>query len=403
MVRGVCGFVRVRRGKRGGTYGFRDQERGEDTGEHESGKDLHNVVEPWGFVGRGRSASALRANDELRKDRTELTRRSGNTVGGRAVPGRETLAGNDEGGRVGSEVEEELAEHVQSEQRCGAEGVEREADDAEDDGQEGESHELDGLSSDGVDGEDSDPVTRDGACTNQDQVSDGVVVQLVVDVGLRCVANLREDDGIVKTETIERDIEKEPRPSSSEKNLSEAPLSVVAVEIGPRCLGNIELSCGLHSLNTADLINISSTGSFAGKVGLGICVTPLDVTGNIESVSRGFGDGQTVVEGDASGHGAEADNNTPHSVNGSFTSLVALVDFVCGDGLGFESNSDNEGHECSDELTDSLHRENSSHHCPTPFCSCESGIECQLGGDLRNRGCCQGSKAYSEVIIDERG
>lgn len=136
---------------------------------------------------------------------------------------------------------------------------------------------------------------------------------------------------------------------------------------------------GLHRLNAADRINIAGTRSFARKVSVGVCVTSLDVTGNIESVSRGLGDGQTVVEGDTSRDGAEADNDTPHSVNGDFAGLVTQLRLFRGDGLGFKSNSDNEGHKRSDELADSLHRKDGSHHCSTPFCSCESGIECQLG------------------------
>lgn len=105
-----------------------------------------------------------------------------------------------------------------------------------------------------------------------------------------------------------------------------------------------------------------------------ICVTSLDITGNIESVSRSFGDGQTVVEGDTSGDGAEADNDTPHSVNGDLAVDVTQLGFRGSDSLGFESNSDNEGHKRSDKLADSLHRKDSSHHCSTPFCSCESAI-----------------------------
>lgn len=111
--------------------------------------------------------------------------------------------------------------------------MERKTDDTEKGGQNGESHKLNWLSSNGVDGKDSDPITRNGTSTNQDQISNGVVVQLVINVGLGCVANLRKNDGVIKTETIKCDIKQEPRPGSSEDDLSEAPLSVMTTEIGP--------------------------------------------------------------------------------------------------------------------------------------------------------------------------
>lgn len=150
------------------------------------------------------------ADEELRDDCADLAGRGGDSVGGRAVARRETLTGDDEGGCVGPEVEEELAEHVEREQCGGAELVECKSDDAEKGRENSESHKLNWLSSDGVDGEDGDPVAWNGAGADQDQISDGVVVQLVVNVGLGCVPNLRENDRVVQPETIECDIEEEP-------------------------------------------------------------------------------------------------------------------------------------------------------------------------------------------------
>lgn len=106
-------------------------------------------------------------------------------------------------------------------------------DDAEESCENGESHKLNWLSSDSVHSEDGDPITRNGTSTDQDQISNGVVVQLVVNIGGRRVANLREDDRVIETETIECDVQQEPRTCRSEKDLSKAPLSVMAAEIGP--------------------------------------------------------------------------------------------------------------------------------------------------------------------------
>lgn len=65
---------------------FRDEQSGEDTQEHEEGKDLHDMVEPWGrgrTRGAGcRAASSERAKDGLRDDGTNLAR-----------SGRETMRG----------------------------------------------------------------------------------------------------------------------------------------------------------------------------------------------------------------------------------------------------------------------------------------------------------------------
>lgn len=65
---------------------FRDEQSGKDSQEHEGGKDLHDVVEPWG---RGRaggagfcSTSSERAKDCLRDDGSNLAR-----------SGRETMRG----------------------------------------------------------------------------------------------------------------------------------------------------------------------------------------------------------------------------------------------------------------------------------------------------------------------
>lgn len=65
---------------------FRDEQSGKDAQQHEEGKDLHDVVEPWG---RGRTggagfcaAGSERAKDGLRDDGTNLAR-----------SGRETMRG----------------------------------------------------------------------------------------------------------------------------------------------------------------------------------------------------------------------------------------------------------------------------------------------------------------------
>ena len=89
--------------------GLGDEIGEEDAEEHEEGVDLHDMVEPrGGIVGRC-AMDADRADEHLGDDGTDLARGGGETVRGGAVAGREAFAGDDEGGGVGAEVEEELA------------------------------------------------------------------------------------------------------------------------------------------------------------------------------------------------------------------------------------------------------------------------------------------------------
>ena len=156
-----------------------DERGGADAAQHEQGVDLHDVVEPGRRVGaRDGAARAQRADDHLGDDGADLARGGRQAVRGGAVARGEALAGHDEGGGVGAEVEEELRDDVEGEEALGADLVVREADDAEEDGQHREAHVLDGFAPDGVDRRDRDPVARDGACADDDDVADGGVVEL---------------------------------------------------------------------------------------------------------------------------------------------------------------------------------------------------------------------------------
>src|SRR5205807_9432958 len=118
-----------------------------------------------------------------------------------------------------------------------------------------------------------------------------------------------------------------------------------------------------------DLVNLA--GCLTGEVGTCIGATLLDVPGDIKSVSRSFGDCETVVEGYARGNGTESNDDSPHSVHSSAASVIALAGFGRGVGLGLEGNRDDQGHQRSGQLANSLHGEHSAHHGTTPLCSCE--------------------------------
>lgn len=82
-------------------------------------------------------------------------------------------------------------------------GVVGEADDDEQDGQHTEAEDLDGLATDGVDGGNSGPVSGDSTSTDQDQVSDSVAVEDLVDVVASSPADSAQDNRVVETESVE--------------------------------------------------------------------------------------------------------------------------------------------------------------------------------------------------------
>jgi len=80
--------------------------------------------------------------------------------------------------------------------------VECETDHDEEDREHGEAHELDGLAAEGVDGGDGYPVAGNGTGADEDQISDGVVVEDLIHVLLTTgVTDCGQDDGVVETET----------------------------------------------------------------------------------------------------------------------------------------------------------------------------------------------------------
>lgn len=156
---------------------LRDQQRREDTAEHEERKDLQDMVQPRRRRASGRCATGSQGADEgLGEDGADFARGGGDAVGGGAVSGREAFAWYYEGCCVWTEVEEELGDDVEAEEGASAEVVVGEAHDAEDDGEDDEAADLDGLATDGVDEGYGYPVSRYGAGADDDQVPDGCVV-----------------------------------------------------------------------------------------------------------------------------------------------------------------------------------------------------------------------------------
>lgn len=344
-----------------------DEEGGEDTAQHEQREDLQDVVEPWRAVFLGGAAGTERTDETLGDDCTDLAGGGGDTMTSGPVSCGEALAGNDESGGVGAEVEEELGEHEAGEEAGGADRVVAEAHDAEEDGQKGEAHQLDWLAADGVAEGDCDPVTGNGTGADKDDVADGDVVVIVIDVdGIRTEANRSQDSRVVETNTVESNVQEEPRASRAEQDLAILPLRVVAPEVGPRSLGDLDLWCGVtHGSSTSDLIGLAF--SSAGEVGLDVGAGLDNITGDIESVAGSLWDGEAVVESDAAWDCAKADNHSPHLVHGFLADARAVGSVGGGGKRAFEASGDDKGDNTSSKLSHSLHGKDGAHHGASPL------------------------------------
>lgn len=108
---------------------------------------------------------------------------------GGTVASWEALSWHDEGGCIWTEVEEELDEDVESELGVTRELLVSETPDAEEDGEDGEAHQLNWLTSDGVNKCDGDPVTWNGTSNDENAVTGGKVVKLLVGSGSTSVVD----------------------------------------------------------------------------------------------------------------------------------------------------------------------------------------------------------------------
>src|SRR3569833_3265860 len=108
---------------------------------------------------------------------------------------------------------------------------------------------------------------------------------------------------------------RQSRRSLPHKQLAILPLAVVTEEVAPagRLVGQM-LCRVLLGGNTGQLVGVAL--GLAANVSLDDVVGLLDITGDIERVAGGLGNGQSVVEGNAAGDGTEADQDAPHLVDG---------------------------------------------------------------------------------------
>ncbi|KAI6758858.1 hypothetical protein HG530_011098 [Fusarium avenaceum] len=170
----------------------------------------------------------------------------------------EDFAGYDEGGGVGAEVEEKLGKNVNSEETIRGDMI------------------LDSLAAEGIDRCYRNPIPRYSARKDDNDVSNSSVMKILVNAEERSVL----------------------------------PLAVVLEEVSEAGLWDLEVGLGtLVNLGASNLIGVTFT--LAGHVSLDIFIGLLNVTSDIESITRSFGD----LKSNTSWNGTETNKGAPHLIN----------------------------------------------------------------------------------------
>jgi hypothetical protein len=133
---------------------------------HEKSEDFHKMVNP-----RVGSSFVLQCSGHgLSNDGTNLATARGYAVRGRPVSGWKHFTWYNEGGGIGTEVLEEIAETIKSKESASRNDMVSETDNTEQDGENNEAHELNGLTADGVNRCNGDPVAGDQAGARQNDI-----------------------------------------------------------------------------------------------------------------------------------------------------------------------------------------------------------------------------------------
>ena len=153
---------------------------------------------------------------DLGDDSSKFSRSSGDSVCGRTVTSGEGLTRNNEGGGVGAEVLEEVCEAIEEDESLGSTGaggklIVGETHDDEGASENDETHHLDRFSSPRVDENEGNPVSGNEASNGKNQVSDGDVHQVVIDLMRSSATRSAEtdggqDDGRVEPKAVESDL-----------------------------------------------------------------------------------------------------------------------------------------------------------------------------------------------------
>ena len=115
-----------------------------------------------------------------------------------------------------------------------------EPDADENDRKHDEAHHLNGFTAPSVDESNGDPISRDRSSTDNDKISNGGVVKGFIHGISLGVTDGTQDDRVIETKTIKGNIKGEPRARCPEQNFAVLPLAIVAEEVRPASLGNLE-------------------------------------------------------------------------------------------------------------------------------------------------------------------
>jgi len=229
----------------------------------------------------------------------------------------ESLTRNDEGGSVGSEVEEELGEGEAGKLATGAEMGVVTSDDTEHERSDEETTDLNGLATDNLDKGNGEEVTRNVTGGGDDQVTVGVDEKSVVLVATLGETNGCKEDRLVQVDTVESNIDEEPGGSSTDEDLSVSPLGEVVDESSP--LGLLGLVSELLLKSDLGSLLLGSTAvASLGKVEGGGRRVDRSIGNGVEftrllELAR-LGHGETEVEADGTRNESQTELETPDTV-----------------------------------------------------------------------------------------
>src|SRR5271170_1593058 len=169
----------------------------------------------------------------------------------------------------------------------------------------------------------------------------------------------------MKKRTYERNIQNEPRASSSKKDFAILPLAKVASKVAETCFGGAVGGLLNDDLRVRGISNVAQFGrtKFAADVLDGIGGCDLLVAADIERVTDCFGNCETEVERKASWNGTESVDDTPRFIEGNLAGSIASCNLQ---GV-FEADRAKECNEGGCELSPPLIGKDGGHHCAAPL------------------------------------
>lgn len=103
-----------------------------------------------------------------------------------------------------------MSDDVAGEQAIFTDRMIAETHDAEQDGQDDEPAHLNRLATKSIHSGCGDPVARNGACADEDEIADGDVVEDAVNAVAFGISDSLQDRCVVETDTIEGDVKEKP-------------------------------------------------------------------------------------------------------------------------------------------------------------------------------------------------